>query len=106
MPTFRIKKGDTVKVIAGASKGKTGTVERTDVKNGVVYLENLGKVKRHIKPSQLNPRGGTKEIHRGMPISNVALVVDATKGKTSRVGYTTKDGKKTRTAKATRKEIA
>lgn len=107
MNTLRIKKGDLVKVIAGGHKGKTGKIERVDVKNNVVYIENLGKVKRHVKPSQLQPRGGSKEIHRGLPVSNVALVIDEAKGKTSKVGYTVaKDGTKTRTAKATRKEIA
>ena len=107
MNTLRIKKGDLVKVIAGGHKGKTGKIERVDVKNNVVYIENLGKVKRHVKPSQLQPRGGSKEIHRGLPVSNVALVIDEAKGKTSKVSYTVaKDGTKTRTAKATRKEIA
>lgn len=104
--TMRIKKGDLVKVIAGSHKGKTGKVERTDAKSNQVFIENLGKVKRHVKPSQLNPRGGTKELHKGLPISNVALVVDEAKGTTSRVGYATnKEGVKTRLAKSTKKEV-
>lgn len=107
MNTLRIKTGDLVKVIAGGDKGKTGTVERLDAKNGLVYVENLGKTKRHVKPSQLNPRGGSKEIHRGLPISNVALITDASKGTTSKVRYSVaKDGAKTRVSKVTGKEIA
>lgn len=107
MSTFRIKKGDLVKVTTGAHKGKSAKVERTDVANGLVYLEKIGLTKRHIRPSQLHPRGGTKEIHKGLPVSNVALVVDEAKGKTSRVTYQiNKEGKKVRIAKTTRKEIA
>jgi len=107
MTTFRIKKGDLVKVTTGAQKGKTAKVERTDMKNGLVYLEKIGLTKRHIRPSQLHPRGGTKEIHKGLPVSNVVLVLDETKGTTSRIGYgTNKEGNKVRIAKSTRKEIA
>lgn len=105
--TMRIKKGDLVKVTAGAEKGKTAKVERTDAVKGFVYLEKIGLTKRHIRPSQLHPKGGTKEIHKGLPVSNIALVVDETKGKTSRVSYgTNKEGQKVRIAKNTRKEIA
>lgn len=104
--TMRIKKGDLVKVIAGSQKGKTAKVERTDSKNGRIYLENMGLIKRHIKPSQLNPRGGTKELHKGLPVSNVALVVDEAKAKVSKVSYkVAKDGKKVRVQRANGKEL-
>ena len=103
--SMRIKKGDLVKVIAGSNKGKTAKVERTDEKKAVVYLENVGMLKRHIKPSQLNPRGGTKDIHTGMPVSNVALIVDEAKGKTAKVGYKMKDNKKVRTNRSNGKEL-
>lgn len=106
MNTLRIKKGDLVKVIAGGHKGKTAKIEKTDAKNGLVYLEEIGKVKRHIKPSQLNPRGGSKEIQKGLPISNVALIVDEAKGSTAKVAYKdSKDGKKVRVNRSNGKEI-
>lgn len=107
MNSLRIKKGDLVKVVAGAHKGKTGKVVTTNLKDRTVTVEGLGVLKRRVKPSQLNPQGGTKEIHRPLDISKVALVVDETKGKISRVGYSVdKDGKKIRTAKALKnKEI-
>lgn len=102
----RIKKGDLVKVIAGSHKGKTGTVIATNVRQQTVTVDKIGLIKRHIKPSQLNPRGGSKEIHRPLPLGNVALVVDEAKGKTTRVGYKfDKDGKKVRIAKSSGKEI-
>lgn len=103
---LRIKKGDLVKVIAGSHKGKTGKVVSTDARAQTVLIEKIGLIKRHVKPSQLNPRGGSKEIHKSLPIGNVALVVDETKGKTSRVGFKLdKDGNKIRIAKSTGKEI-
>lgn len=104
--TMRIKKDDLVKVIAGSQKGKTAKVVRTDAEKAQVYLEGIGTVKRHIKPSQINPRGGTKEIQKGLPISNVALVVDEAKGKTTKIGYKTdKDGNKIRINRSNGKEI-
>ena len=103
--TIRIKKGDTVKVIAGSHKGKTAKVLSTSSKDMTVTLEGLGVIKRHVKPSQLNPRGGTKEIHKGLPLSNVALISDATKGVTSRIGYKLKGDTKVRLTKKNGKEL-
>lgn len=103
--SMRIKKGDMVKVIAGSQKGKTAKVERTDAAKGVVYLEKVGLIKRHVKPSQLNPRGGTKEVHKGLPISNVVLLIDEAKGKTTKVAYKMKENKKVRVARSNGKEI-
>ena len=103
---FRIKKGDLVKVIAGSNKGKTGKVVGTSVADNTVTIEGINIIKRYVKPTQINPRGGTREIHKGLPISNVALVADEAKGTTTRVGYKLdKDGKKVRVAKSTKKEI-
>lgn len=103
---MRIKKGDLVKVISGAHKGKTGKVVATDAKAQTVTVEKIGVQKRNVKPSQLNPRGGSKEIHRPLPAGSVALVTDETKGTTTRIGYKLdKDGNKVRIAKKTGKEI-
>ncbi len=103
----RIRKGDMVKVIAGAKKGTTGTVLSVDTRTGRVLIEGIGVGTRHIRPSQLNPTGGKKDIHVPMDISKVALVVDEKTAKTSRVGVVTKaDGSKARVAKALKnKEI-
>lgn len=103
---LRIKKGDLVKVVAGSHKGKTGKVVSTNAAKQTVTVEKIGLIKRHIKPSQLNPRGGTKEIHKALPLGSVALVTDETKGTTTRVGYKLdKEGNKVRIAKKTGKEI-
>ena len=103
---LRIKKGDLVKIVAGSHKGKTGTVVKTDADKQLVFVEKINVIKRHVKPSQLNPRGGTKELHKGIAAGKVALVTDETKGSTSRIGYKLdKDGTKVRVAKKTGKEI-
>jgi large subunit ribosomal protein L24 len=95
----RIKKNDIVKIISGAKKGTTGKVVEVLAKENAVRIEGVGTLHRHIKPSQLNPRGGSKDIHVPVPLHKVALVIDEKTSKTSRVGYAVTDGKKVRTAR-------
>lgn len=108
MPAIkRIVKGDTVKVIAGENKGTTAKVLAVLANKNAVLLEGIGQKHRHVKPSQLNPRGGSKDIHVPTPLHKVALVVDEKSGKTSRVGFVKNtDGTTTRVARqANSKEI-
>ncbi len=96
----RIRKDDQVKIIAGAKKGTTGKVLAVNSKKGTVLIEGVGLGHRHVKPTQLNPTGGKKDIHVAMDISKVALVVDEKTSKTSRVAFAKKaDGTKTRVAR-------
>ena len=95
MSTMKIKKGDTVKVIAGKDLGTEGKVLSVDVKNHKVLVEGVKKITKHAKPSQANPNGGI--VEKEAPI-DVMLVV---KGKTARVGFKVEDGKKVRFAKST-----
>lgn len=103
----RIRKDDMVKIISGAKKGTTGKVVKVNKKDATVLVEGVGVSHRHIKPSQLNPRGGKKDIHTPIDVSKVALVVDDKAGTTSRVGYSVDtEGNKTRVARALKnKEI-
>ena len=103
----RIKKGDTVKVISGANKGTPAKVEAVLTTKKAVLLEGIGQKHRHVKPSQLNPTGGSNDIHVAVPLHKVALVVDDKAGKTSRVGYVkNSDGATVRVARqANNKEI-
>ena len=103
----RIRKDDLVKIITGAKKGTTGKVIKVNAKDGTVLVEGVGVGHRNVKPSQLNPRGGKKDIHTAIDISKVALVVDEKTGQTSRVGLVQgADGGKTRVARALKnKEI-
>lgn len=96
--TMKIKKNDLVKVISGAHKGKTGKVLAVHPAQQAVTIEGIGVIKRNIKPNQLNPKGGTKELHKPVSASKVAVVTD--KDKTVRIGYTVKnDGTKVRVAR-------
>jgi len=104
--TMKIKKNDLVRVIAGNAKGQTGKVLAVHPSAQTVTVEGLGKIKRHIKPSQQNPQGGTKDIVVPIPVSKVALVHPTDDAKVTRVGYQIKkDGTKVRIAKAANKEI-
>ena len=95
---FKIKKGDTVKVIAGKDNGKEGKVVSVDQKAGKVVVEGVNVITKHAKPSAANPNGGIVQKEAPIDASNVMLVY---KGKATRVGFDVKDGKKVRVAKAT-----
>lgn len=97
MAMSKIRKNDTVRVIAGVDKGKEGKV--IEVKDGKVKVEGVNKATMHIKPNQANTKGGIVEEEAFFDISNVMLVVE---GKTTRVGFRVEDnGTKVRYAKAT-----
>ena len=71
-----VRKGDTVIVIAGSSKGKKGKVLR--VLGNRVVIEKVAMIKRHTKPSQKNPQGGIVDKEGSVHISNVQLFDDKT----------------------------
>ncbi len=96
---MRIRKDDLVKVTAGAHKGTTGKVLAVVPGKNVALVEGVGLGHRHVKPSQLNPRGGKKDIHVGVSLHKLALVADEKTSKISRVGYKVTDGVKTRVAR-------
>lgn len=93
-----IKKGDTVKVIAGDYKGKTGKVLKVDVKESRVVIEGVKIVSRHTKPSNANPDGGIIKKEAPIHISNVQIVDPKTQV-ASKIGYKMVEGKKVRFAK-------
>ena len=97
--TQRIHKDDIVKIIAGANKGTTGKVLAVLPQQNAALVGGVGVKTRHIRPNQLNPRGGKKDIQVPVDLSKLALVVDEKSAQTSRVGYSTKDGVKVRVAR-------
>ncbi len=98
MSSMKIKKGDTVKVIAGKDAGSEGKVLSIDVKKSKVVVEGVNVITKHTKPSQANPNGGIVQKEAPIDISNVMLVF---KGKATRVGFKMDGDKKVRFAKAT-----
>jgi large subunit ribosomal protein L24 len=80
-----VRSGDTVKVIAGNSKGKQGKVTEVLVKKDRVVVEGVNMITKHIKPSAQNPQGELREVEGTLHISNVMLVDPAT-GEATRTG--------------------
>ena len=101
---MKIKKGDKVIVIAGADKGKTGTVQKVSIKLNRVVVEGINVHKKHRKPKQNNPEGSIVEIYAPIDASNVALVDPKTK-KATRVGIQVIKGKKVRVTKASKSQL-
>ena len=101
---MRIKKGDTVMVRSGKYRGKTGKVLAVHPKDNKVTVEGINVVKRHRKPTQLQPQGGIFELTKPIWASKVGLL-DSSAKKPSRVGYKTDaKGKKIRYLKSSGKE--
>ena len=99
MAMSKIKKGDTVQVIAGKDKGKEGKVLFVDSKKHKVIVEGVNMIAKHEKPSVGNPDGGIVHKEAAFDLSNVMYLAN---GKPSRVGFKIQDGgKKVRFAKAT-----
>ncbi len=97
---MRIKKGDKVKVITGAYKGTVAEVIKTFPKDDKVLVEGVNLVKKHMKPTQVNPEGGIVEKEAPIHVSNVMLF-DAKAKVVSRVGISEEKGKKVRVLKKT-----
>lgn len=66
-----LKTGDTVKIIAGDNKGKSGKIVKMDLKNHKAMIEGIEIRERHMKKTQFNPAGGKKTIHVGIDLSNI-----------------------------------
>ena len=98
MSTSKIKKGDTVKVIAGKDTGKEGKVLVVDQKNAKVVVEGVNMITKHEKPSAANQNGGIVQKEAPLDISNVMYLH---KGKVTRVGFKMEKDKKVRFAKTT-----
>ena len=94
---IKIKKGDTVKVIAGSNKGSEGQVLSVLRQVNKAIVEGVNIVKRHNKPNAKNPQGGISEKEAPIDISNLSLLTS--EGKITRVGFKEEDGKKVRVVK-------
>ena len=98
MSTMKIKRGDTVKVIAGKDKDKEGKVIAVNKKDGKVLVEGVNMLTKHTKPSAANQNGGIIHQEGYIDASNVMYVH---KGQATRVGFKMDGDKKVRIAKST-----
>ena len=95
---LHVKKGDTVEIIAGDNKGKTGRVLRVMPDKNKVVIQGQNTAKKHVRPSRKNPQGGRMTVEQPIHISNV-LPVSPKTSKGTRVKYIVgKDGSKKRIA--------
>ena len=92
-----IKAGDTVVVVAGADKGKTGRVLRVLTGKDRVVVEGIHRVWKHVRPSRQNPQGGRIQKDAPIHLSNV-MPVDPSNGRGTRVKFALRDGRKHRIA--------
>jgi large subunit ribosomal protein L24 len=95
---MKIRKGDTVKVIAGKDKDKEGKVIAVNKKDGKVLVEGVNMLTKHTKPSAANQNGGIVHQEGYIDASNVMYVH---KGQATRVGFKMDGDKKVRVAKKT-----
>ena len=93
-----VKTGDTVVILSGKDKGKKGKVLAVSPKEGKVIVEGCNMVTCHIKPRRQGEEGGIVKREAAIYASKVQVVCPKC-GKSTRVGYELKDGKKVRTCK-------
>lgn len=98
MATIKIKKGDTVKVIAGKDKDKEGKVIAVNAKNNTCLVEGINMITKHTKPSAANQAGGIVHQEGPIDLSNVMYLAN---GKPTRIGFKMDGDKKVRFAKST-----
>jgi large subunit ribosomal protein L24 len=107
---MKIRRDDTVRIIKGKDRGKTGRVKSVDPKNHRVYVEGANIIKRHMKPRTLRDTqraqemGGIVEMEGPIHISNV-MVIDPESGEPTRLTVKRDGGRRVRVAKKSGKEI-
>lgn len=105
MRKSKIRKGDTVVVIAGKERGKSGKVLSVDVTGGRIVVEKLNMIKRHTKPNQKVRQGGILEREAPIAISNVMFLCPTT-SKPTRIGLKRlDDGRRARVSKKSQEVI-
>jgi large subunit ribosomal protein L24 len=103
MGKTKLEKNDTVKILAGKDRGKTGKILSIDRRKGRVYVQGLNMVKKALRQKSQQEKGGIVEVEAPLHISNVAVVTKG--GQTTRIGYKFDKGRKIRIAKKTGEEL-
>ncbi|HWO69935.1 MAG TPA: 50S ribosomal protein L24 [Actinomycetota bacterium] len=104
MPGVSIRKDDTVMVMAGKDRGRTGRVVQVLPRERRVMVEGVARAKRHTKPSRKNQQGGIIDKDLFIDLSNVQLVCKSC-GRPTRVGHRVEDGKKVRICRKCEAEL-
>ena len=104
MSKLHIKKNDTVIVLAGEDKGKTGKVLKVLVDKERAIVEGVNYVNKSTKPNAKNPQGGFEKVEAPIHISNISLI-DPKSGKATRVAIKREGKKVVRIAKKSGEEI-
>jgi len=102
MKKFKLKTGDSVRVIAGANKGSEGKIVKIISKVSRAIVEGVNMVSKHVKPSAENPQGGINKFEAPIHISNLMLLEN---GETTKVGYRIEGDKKVRFSKKSNEVI-
>jgi len=100
---MKIKKGDQVKILRGKDSGKSGKILKVFRKKNLVLIEDVNKVKRHVKKQSSDQPGGIVEIEKPLPISSV-VKTNKIKEKTTKTKKTTKKTTKKATKKVSSKK--
>ena len=100
-----IKTGDKVRVISGKDRGQEGTVKKVLIAKNRVVVEGVNKIKKHQKPTNVNPQGGIVDVEAPIDISNV-MFLDPSTNEPTRLGVRREDdGKRVRFAKKSGKDL-
>ena len=84
-----LKTGDTVTIISGDHKGKSGKIVQMDQNSHKAMIEGIGVRERHVRATQFNPKGGKRSVHLGIHVSNLKKTAAASSAKSTK-----KEGKK------------
>lgn len=101
---MKVKKGDTVLIISGKDKGRTGKILRAFPKDLKILVEGINIKKKHVRPKREGEKGQVVQVPSPMNMSNVKIICPKC-GKASRVGYKLEKGKKFRVCKKCKQEI-
>ena len=101
---MKLKKGDNVAVMVGRDKGKSGLIEYSFPERGQVIVKGIHVMKKHLKPSQKNPKGGIIDINKKLDVSNLMLICPNC-GKHVRVAYQITDKEKIRICSKCKKSV-
>ncbi len=101
---MKVKKGDTVLILSGKDRGKTGKVGKVLPKKKKIIVDGINIIKKHVRPRKQKQKGEIVEVSAPFDVSNTKLICPKC-SKPTRVGYKMIDKKKLRVCKKCKEEI-